>query len=282
MIRFTFSAALAASLLAACGGSSPKVTPDAATPAAQIITITATHDSTRFVTREHMLAAGEMQISGEPFAEAMDRDLANYSRDHLPTDIYFDTSPTSAGPWIDLPGFSTGVESYEYSKQPMNNLEFESGAGTSLLFGPLVNPGAATGSDATALMAAAIQHYATGAHTTGRFVFPAGTFPTNNASGTINPTGAGSAAENPLGWPGIWPTNHVFRSFDPAIAPTSAIALALRDHVGRRPRRERRARLRRLRVRRDDAASAVALDADRADHHARRRRLLRVEVRRCG
>ena len=28
------------------------------------------------------------------------------------------------------PGFSTGVESYEYSKQPMNNLAFESGAGT--------------------------------------------------------------------------------------------------------------------------------------------------------
>jgi hypothetical protein len=225
-MRPALSSVLLASL-AACGGSSPgKVTPDAAVTPAPIITITATHDSTRFVTREHMLAAGEMQISGEPFAEAMGRDLGNYSRDHLPTDIYFDTSPTSAGPWIDLPGFSTGVESYEYSKQPMNNLEFESGAGTSLLFGPLVNPGGATGSAAVQLMAAEIQHFAAGAHTTGRFVFAPGTFPANNASGTINPTGAGSAAENPLGWPGIWPTNHVFRSFDPTIAPTSDIALA--------------------------------------------------------
>ena len=55
-----------------------------------IVTITATVNSTRFVTREHMLAAGEMQISGEPLAEAMGRTLANYSRDRVPTDLYFD------------------------------------------------------------------------------------------------------------------------------------------------------------------------------------------------
>src|SRR4051812_47107814 len=53
------------------------------------VTITATVNSTRFVTREHMLAAGEMQISGEPLAEAMGRDLAGFSRDRLPVDIYF-------------------------------------------------------------------------------------------------------------------------------------------------------------------------------------------------
>ncbi len=213
--------------LAACGSPSkaPPAQPDAA-PTGPPIVITASVGSTRFVTREHMLAAGEMQISGEPFAEAMGRDLGNYSRDHVPTDIYFDTAPTSAGPWIDLPGFSTGVESYEYSKQPMNNLELESGAGTSLAFGPLVNPTALTGAAATGLMADVIQHFARGANTLGRFIFAPGTFPTNNASGTINPTGAGTGAENPLGWPGIWPTNHVFASFDPAIAPTGEIALA--------------------------------------------------------
>ena len=55
-----------------------------------VVTITATVDSTRFVTREHMLAAGEMQISGEPLAEAMGRDLGGYSRDLLPPDLYFD------------------------------------------------------------------------------------------------------------------------------------------------------------------------------------------------
>ena len=198
--------------------------PDAG-PTAPIV-ITATVGSTRFVTREHMLAAGEMQISGEPLAEAMGRDLGNYSRDHLPTDIYFDTAPTSGGPWIDLPGFSTGVESYEYSKQPMNNLALESGAGTSLLFGPLVNPAHVTGAAATDLMATAVQHFASGSNAVGRFVFAAGTFPTNNPSGAINPTGAGTAAENPLGWPGVWPTNHVFASFDPTIAPSGDIALA--------------------------------------------------------
>ncbi len=187
--------------------------------------ITASVGSTRFNTREHMLAAGEMQISGEPLAEAMGRDLGNYSRDHLPTDVYFDTAATSGGPWIDLPGFSTGVESYEYSKQPMNNLELESGAGTSLLFGPLVNPTAVPGA-AVALMVPIVQHFAAASNAMGRFVFPAGTFPTNNASGTINPTGAGTGAENPLGWPGMWPTNHVFKSFDPTIAPSSDIALA--------------------------------------------------------
>ncbi len=93
----------------------------------QTKTITATVGSTRFVTREHFIAAGEMQVSGEPFAEAMGRDLTNYSRDHLPPDLYFDTSPLANGPWIDLPGFSTAVESYEYSKQPMNNVALEAG-----------------------------------------------------------------------------------------------------------------------------------------------------------
>ncbi len=192
----------------------------------QTATISTTVGSTRFVTREHFLAAGEMQISGEPFSQAMGRDLANYSRDHIPPDIYFDTSPVANGPWIDLPGFSTGVESYEYSKQPMNNVAFESGAGTSLAYAPLVNPSGLTGPAATALLASRVQHYAAGSNALGRFVFPAGTFPANNPrSGDTNPNGAGAAAENPLGWPGMWPTVHVFRSFDPTIAPTSKIDL---------------------------------------------------------
>ena len=215
------------SALAACSSHTNNNSPDGGGSGSSVApaVVTATVNSTRFVTREHMLAAGEMQISGEPFAEAMGRNLSDYSRDHLPTDVYFDTSPNAAGPWIDLPGFSTGVESYEYSKQPMNNLEFEAGAGTSLQFGLLVNPTQVTGASALALMAAQVQHFASGSHALGRFVFPAGTFPVNNPSGTTNPTGAGSGAENPIGWPGIWPTNHVFTSFDPTINPTGDIAL---------------------------------------------------------
>jgi hypothetical protein len=223
-------AALAASPVACSQGASAPQGPVAVAPAvageqAQNATLTATVGRTRFVAREHFLAAGEMQISGEPFAEAMGRDLGGYSRDHIPTDIYFDPSPAASGPWIDLPGFSTAVESYEYSKQPMNNVALESGAGTSLVYGPLVDPAGLGGAQATALLVAKVQHFAAGSHALGRFVFPAGTFPAGNASGDVNPTGAGTGAENPLGWPGMWPTLHVFRSFDPAIDPTSAIDL---------------------------------------------------------
>ena len=213
------TAALAAAAILSGCHSSP-----AAPPAAPHITAMAT--STRFVTREHFLAAGEMQISGEPLAEAMGRDLGNYSRDHLPTDLYFDTSTLAQGAWIDLPGFSSAVESYEYSKQPMNNVALESGAGTSLVHGPLVDTTGAGGPAATAAMAAMVQHFAAGSNALNRFVFPAGTFPINpGSSGDGNPNGTGTGAENPLGWPGVWPTVHPFRSFDPTIAPTSNVDL---------------------------------------------------------
>jgi hypothetical protein len=167
-------------VLAACGSA------DAPAPAKQVV-ITATLTRTRVTTREHMLAAGEMQLSGEPLAEAMGRTLFDYSRFRVPSNLY--TDPQMSLSWTDLAGFSTAIESYEYSKQPMNNLMFESGAGTSLAFGPLVHGD----------LAALVQQFARGAHTLGRFVFPE------------------------TGWPGMWPTVHVFASFDPAIDPTSAM-----------------------------------------------------------
>ena len=195
--------------------------PDAAPRAA---TITATVNSTRFVTREHMLAAGEMQISGEPLAQAMMRDLSAYSRNMLPPDIYEAVDLSEI--FIDLPGFSTAVESYEYSKQPMNGLGFELGAGTALAYAPLVDTDGATGSAALAHLVARVQQFAGESNAAGKWVFAPGTFPANNAFGDVNPTGAGSAADNPIGWPGIWPTAHVFASFDPTIDPTSAIDLS--------------------------------------------------------
>jgi hypothetical protein len=231
------SVGVASAVLASACNSSALLPPDASVDAAMpspdapadapapppIITITTTVNSTRFVTREHMLAAGEMQISGEPLAEAMGRDLGGYSRDMLPTDIYND--PVLGALWIDVPGFSTGVESYEYSKQPMNNLAFESGAGTSLAYAPLVDFDGAVGSAATAHLADLVQHFAGASDAEGEFVFPVGTFPVGNPFGDRNPHGLGSAAENILGWPGIWPTAHVFASFDPTIAPTSNVNL---------------------------------------------------------
>jgi hypothetical protein len=188
-----------------------------------MVVVTASVNSTRFVTREHMLAAGEMQISGEPLAQAMGRDLAAYSRDLVPPDIYFAADMSEI--WIDLAGFSTGVESYEYSKQPMNDLAFESGAGTSLVYAPLVDSDGATGPAATAHLVARIQHFAQGANSAAKWVFPAGTYPANNPYGDVNPSGIGAPSDNPLGWPGIWPTAHVFASFDPTIDPTSAVDL---------------------------------------------------------
>ena len=205
------SISLAMAFAAACHAPPSPVDatpPDAA--AAGHATLTATVDSTRFITREHMLASAEMQTSGEPLAEAMGRALGVYSRDLLPTDIYLD--PSSGAFWIDLTGFSTAVESYEYSKQPMNMLAFEAGAGTPL-------------ADLVGDVAPLAQHYAQTSNALGKWVFPAGTWPTGNAFGDLNPTGVGSGAANPIGWPGMAPTAHVYASFDPTIDPTSAADL---------------------------------------------------------
>jgi hypothetical protein len=206
--------------LTACGGSHPAL-PDAgagdapsdAAPDAPpvAVTITSTVNSTRFAVRDHMLASAEMQISGEPLAEAMGRNLGGYSRNLVPPDIYVDPVGVYG---VDLPGFSTGVESYEYSKQPMNNLAFEAGAGTSLAHAPLVN--------GLVHLVSFVQQFAERSNAWGKWVFPAGTFPQGNAFGDVNPTGAGTGDHNPVGWPGMWPTAHVFASFDPAIDATGA------------------------------------------------------------
>ncbi len=205
--------------------------PDAGLPPARV-TITATDLQTRTQTREHFLAAVEMQLSGEPLAEAMGRQLSGYSRDHVPADLYFDTSPLSGGPWVDLAGFSSAVESYEYSKQPMNSLAFESGAGTSLVFGPLLLPGA----DGGLGLADRLEQLAAASNALGRWVFEPGTYPTNNPGANINPFGSGTPDQNPLGWPGIWPTLHAFRSFEPANSATGNrllwCSIASDDDVG--------------------------------------------------
>ncbi|HEX4454135.1 MAG TPA: hypothetical protein VH143_24900 [Kofleriaceae bacterium] len=185
-------------LVAPDGGDAGSSSPDAPVTAPAI---TATVNSTAFVTREHMLAAAEMQISGEPLATAMGRQLTGYSRDALPTDIYFEADGLY---WIDLAGFSSGVESYEYSKQPMNGLAFELGAGTPLVFGPVVNPSGLTGSAAVANLGAIALA----------------------ASRESDAFGTWTFASEPLAWPGFWPTTHVFAQFDPTVDPTSDVELS--------------------------------------------------------
>ncbi len=189
---------------------SPEAGGRAVAPQSYALRITAV--DTTFVTEDHFIASLEMQLSGEPFAEAMGRDLGGYSRDYscpgsvCSPSVYQD--PALAGddggsaPRIDLAGYSSGIESYEYSKQPMNGIAFESGAGTSLLFGPVLNPTGATGEAALQIAQTWFLHMAGASNATNRFV------------------NADFSASNPLGWPGLWPTLQPFSSWNPAIHPT--------------------------------------------------------------
>src|SRR5271170_481922 len=62
------------------GGSSSAL---GGAPPPQTLQLNVTAVDTTFVTRDHFIASVEMQISGEPFAEAMGRDLSGFSRDFV-------------------------------------------------------------------------------------------------------------------------------------------------------------------------------------------------------
>ncbi len=210
----------AASSFAACSGSGAQKGSSAAqsvqgAPTPQTLQLNVSAVDTKFTTRDHFIASFEMQVSGEPFATSMGRDIGGYSRDFVcqlsdcQASIYHDPAlngGASGGPngRVDLVGFSSAVESYEYSKQPMNNIAFESGAGTSLAFGPVLNPSGATGAAALAGLRAWVQHVAVGANTVARTV-----------SAEVTPA-------NPLGWPGFWPTLQPFTEWDPSIKASNA------------------------------------------------------------
>jgi hypothetical protein len=201
----------------------PAILPGSVPPQTYRFSVSNGDVDTRFVTRDHFIAALEMQLSGEPFAQTMTasfapngRVLSYYSRDHLPPNLYFlpsltppGTPPGMATGIVDLPGFSSAIESYEYSKQPMNNVHLESGAGTSLLFGPVVNPQGVTGAAALALERVWVQTLGAASNGVSRFVHSETTWYEN---------------PNPLGWPGIWPVLEPFASFDPTIHATSSVA----------------------------------------------------------
>ncbi len=171
---------------------------------------TATTTDTRFHTADHFLASIEMQISGEPFAQLLGRNLGGYDRASRIPDLYFD--PTTFQVTVDPMSYSIAVESYEYSKQPMNNTSFESGAGLSLQYGPLLNPQNVTGDPAFVLLRDRLQHLALAANAGGPLM----------SNWVVSP----APTDNPLnvyGWPGFWPVFAEFASFDPAIAPTGGI-----------------------------------------------------------
>jgi hypothetical protein len=230
--------ARSATLLAllALGCSTPSTAPDAAAPDAAVdrvdvpgdgmdappvarqhlVVATESDRDTRFITMEHMIASIEMQQSGEPLAEAMGRDLAGFDRFLLPTDRYADPAADGGPPERDLVGFSSAVESYEYSKMPMNTLAFESTAGTSLAHAPLVNPAGVTGEAAMRLLRDRVQRYALASR--------AGVAPTGDAgaglSGFVTVPAPVDNELNRLGFGGFWPTVHPFAAFDPTCTPS--------------------------------------------------------------
>ncbi len=110
-------------------------------------------------------------------------------------------------PVLDLFGFSTAVESYEYSKYYVNMVVEETTAGVSLANGPIVagEPGATPLTQLQARMADILTSAGTAA--AGFATLPA---PVDNTL-------------NYLGWPGLWPSFAPFEDFDPTMAPTPQI-----------------------------------------------------------
>lgn len=165
--------------------------------------------SSRVDTQSLLFAAGEMQISGEPFASGFaGRNLADYDRNYIPPDQYIlDNGSEDPLPITDLFGFSTAVESYEYSKYYMNMEIQETSAGVSLADGPLVAqlPGATSLDQLRARMQDLL--YNAGTDLGGYATLPA---PTNND-------------QNYLGFPGQWPEFLPFKDWDPTMHPTFSV-----------------------------------------------------------
>ena len=183
-------------------GGGPDVRPVPSTP------IISTIASTRIETERLMFAAGEMQISGEPFAEDfMGRNLDGYDRSALPPNQY---SPSGVGgdEIVDIVGFSTAVESYEYSKFHVNNIALQNYAGPSLAWGPVVNAAGATATDEPTVRARLAGRMDTLLHHSGADVAGFAILPPPDS----NPL-------NPLGFSGIHPILVPYRSFDPALVP---------------------------------------------------------------
>src|SRR4051812_13039983 len=206
--RLLRAAAVATLLLLSCKDSGMMSVPLPEGTATPDTYFTSTVTDKTFFVADHFLASVEMQISGEPFAQLLGRDLAGFDRFNTTPDLYID--PATGQSIVDPLSYSMAIESYEYSKQPMNNTSFESGAGLSLMFAPLLNPGNVTGLPAFNLVHDRVQLFALASSAGG----PAGTNWVVSPSPTANPL-------NVYGWPGFWPVFAEFKSFDPSIEPSA-------------------------------------------------------------
>jgi len=174
--------------------------------------LTATLVNQDFDVADHMRASREMQLSGEPFAQLLGYNLSGFNRTLSITDQYYNANAPDGGAWVTDPlGYALAIESYEYSKQPMNNLSFESGAGLSLMYGPVLNPLQQSGDGGFGLLLNRFQQFA---------------LESNAGAPKGNLIVAPAPPDNPLnyyGWPGLWPIFAEFSSFQPAISPVPGL-----------------------------------------------------------
>ena len=153
-------------------GTTPSA--DAAAPTSQSFALNITAVDTRFVTRDHFIAAVEMQLSGEPFAESMGRALTGYSRDFSCQTSVCDPSlyhdPALNHGVAGGPNFATSRGLLE-RRRVVRVLEAADeqrgvrvGCRPALAFGPLVDPNGATGTDAQQALRDWVQHIAAGSN----------------------------------------------------------------------------------------------------------------------
>jgi hypothetical protein len=206
MKRASLAAVVVLGLSCGNDNTAPPAMPDLAAPPVRWFAAQRT-DKT-FHTADHFLASIEMQLSGEPFAQLLGKNLAGYDRFNATTDLYKD--PATGQTVVDPMSYSLAIESYEYSKQPMNNTSFESGAGLALEFGPVLNPDHKTDFDGFTLLHDRLQAFALAASAGG----PAGTNWVVSPSPTSNPL-------NVYGWPGFFPVFAEFSQFQPDIDPST-------------------------------------------------------------
>jgi hypothetical protein len=178
--------------------------------------------STRVDTEQLMFAAGEMQTSGEPFAQHFGgRDLAYYDRYYIPVDQYLVPSTTGRffDGYTDLFGFSSAVESYEYSKYHVNMIAHQTGAGVSLANGPLL--ASLPGATPRDRLRSRVEH----------LLYAAGT----DVSGYAHFDGGVPAGTNPLndfGFAGLWPSMIPYVDFDPTMQPDMTIVHSCTTSTG--------------------------------------------------
>jgi hypothetical protein len=184
--------------------------------------------TSRVDTMQLMFAAGEMQTSGEPFTQNFaGRNLQDYDRYWIPVDQYLVPITGSSrlfDSFTDLFGFSSAVESYEYSKYHMNLVANQTGAGVSLANGPMV--AALQGASPFDKLRTRVEQliYAAGTDVAGYAMYDGG-LPTPDPQGGTNPL-------NDFGFPGLWPNLMPFRSWDPTMQPDQSVTHSCTTQTG--------------------------------------------------